>query len=316
MYVHHVRHAITTTNYLYQIISCLQCGLPVPESLLDCNKIAMYLRPQVEAYCDRVIYITGQLSNLRAEIISGGLTDTGEILSRAYSMEAALTAWVASAPPEFLYTTIEYPSQPPRSRSSWSTTSGCTPPLYNNSYHLYNDLWTCHTWNQYRYSRILLCEIIIGCLRRISQPAGPAPGKDLQRQCTGLRKTSRDLASDICASVPYHLGADTPLCSGRGIPASQTYIGAMLLLWPLAVAGATECRAHPMRQWVIESLNLVGHAFGIDQALAVVEIMELEAGYFEDLDDAEDGSIIFLETDRTRNNRFVVGAWSAMLKAC
>ena len=176
MYVHHVRHAITTTNYLYQIISCLQCGLPVPESLLDCNKIAMYLRPQVEAYCDRVIYITGQLSNLRAEIISGGLTDTGEILSRAYSMEAALTAWVASAPPEFLYTTIEYPSQPPRSRSSWSTTSGCTPPLYNNSYHLYNDLWTCHTWNQYRYSHILLCEIIIGCLRRISQPAGPAPG--------------------------------------------------------------------------------------------------------------------------------------------
>ncbi|KAL2872595.1 Zn(II)2Cys6 transcription factor [Aspergillus lucknowensis] len=297
------------------IISCVQRGLRVPRSLLECNKLAMYLRPQMEAHCDRVIYIIGQLANLRADIFGGILTDTREILSRAYSMEADLIAWIAVAPSQFLYTTIEHPAP-----NYWMGTSAHQPPLYNNRYHLYHDLWVCHTWNQYRCARIMLCEIILSCLRQLFRPSSEGSysysyySKDLQRQIVSLRRTSRDLAQDICASAPYHFGADSLNGAGehRGIPASQTYIGGMLLLMPLAIVAGTEGKAHPIRRWVVECLKVIGHGMGIDQAFAIIEMLDIEAGLFEDLDETAEGGFVFLDTDRARHNRILVGAWSSM----
>ncbi|KAL4874796.1 hypothetical protein BJY04DRAFT_224637 [Aspergillus karnatakaensis] len=302
------------------ILSCLQLGLHVPDSLLNCNKIAMYLRPQIEAYCDRIIYITGQLSNLRADIHKNILTDPYTILSKAYAIEADLIAWLAISPPEFLYTTIEH--QLPAWTSSSSTTP---PPLYNNRYHLYHDLWVGHTWNQYRCSRIIVSEIILACLRRLSSLSGTPPSKELRRQCTTLRKTTRDLALDICASVPYHFGfpVDTPSTpsttltttrkTNTSLPPTQTNIGGMLLLLPLAIAAATEQRGHPMRRWVTTCLNVIGRGMGIDQAFAILEMLDVEAGFFEDLEETE-GGVVFLETDKGCGNRILVSARSALLR--
>ncbi|KAL4860628.1 hypothetical protein BDV12DRAFT_181301 [Aspergillus spectabilis] len=308
------------------ILSCLQLSLHVPDSLLNCNKIAMYLRPQIEAYCDRIIHITGQLSNLRADIHKNILTDPYDILSKAYAIEADLIAWLALSPPEFLYTTIEHSLPKPWSSTSTST---CTPPpLYDNRYHLYHDLWVGHTWNQYRCSRIIVSEIILSCLRRLSSLSGAPSSKDLRRQCTTLRKTSRDLALDICASVPYHFGfpvdlsaatsttntlALTTTTSPRRLPPTQTNIGGMLLLLPLAIAAATEQRGHPMRRWVTDCLRVIGYGMGIDQAFAILEMLDIEAGFFEDIEETDAG-VIFLETDKGRDNRILVSAWSSLLK--
>ncbi|KAL2793741.1 hypothetical protein BJX66DRAFT_305340 [Aspergillus keveii] len=291
------------------ITGCLQRGLHVPTSVLECNRIAMWLKPQTEAHCDSIINIIGQLSNLRADIIAGVLTDAEEILPVAVALNGELLAWAADVPPEFTYTVVEDP--PPNVLDG--VAYGCKP--YNNRYHIYHDLWVSHAWNHYRCARILTSEIIITCLRRLT-PNRQVPGKILQRQIAMLYRTSKDLATDICGSAPYHLGAGCVYAgSRRKIPASQTYMGGMLLLLPLAIAAATDRRGHSMRKWVIQCLRAIGHAMGIDQAFAVIEVLETEGGPFEDLEE-RDGGLVYLNLKTSKvdcsRNRVLVGAWSSM----
>jgi hypothetical protein len=271
----------------------------------------MWLRPQLEAHCDCIINIIGRLSNLRADIIAGILTDVEEILSAALALNGELVAWAAEVPPEFTYTVVEDP--PPNALDG--VAYGCKP--YCNRYHVYHDLWVSHAWNLYRCARILTCEIIITCLRRLTPPR-EVPGKVLQRQIAMLYRTSQDLAVDICGSAPYHLGAGCIYAGSKSgkIPASQTYMGGILLLLPLAIAAATGRRGREMRRWVIQCLRVIGHAMGIDQAFAVIQVLEMESGPFEDLEE-RDGNLIYFKTgkvNRDRNrNRVLVGAWSRML---
>ncbi|KAI9373098.1 hypothetical protein BJX61DRAFT_403394 [Aspergillus egyptiacus] len=288
------------------IISCLQRGMRVPQSLLECTKIAMYLRPQIDAYCDRLICIAGRLSNLRADINTRVLTDANEILSRAYAIEAELLAWVAAGPPDFLYTTYECSSV-----EQWVRIFGNKPFPYNKQYHVYTDLWICHTWNQYRCSRIVVCEIILSCLRRLSA-ASPtmAMSKELQNHCARIRNVTRELAGDICASAAFHLGVEGSPAAEFAVPTNYCYVGGMLLLWPLTLAGGTEPKDHPLREWTRHCLRLIGHNIGIDQALALIEVLETEAGVFEGLDETESGVLFRATGDGSIHNRVLVGTWS------
>lgn len=290
------------------IISCLQRGMRVPESLIDCAKIAMFLRTKADAYGDRLIGIAGRLSNLRSDINMGLLVDPQEILSAAYGIEAELMAWIAGLPPEFLYTTVEDPTLSDISFNMW----GHGPHPYDNKYHIYSDLWLCHTFNQYRCARIIVSEIILSCLRQLSLNApAVAISSDLTDHCTRLRNTARQLANDICASVPYHFSvgniATEPFDS---LPVNQSYVAGLILLWPLVLAGATESLNHPLRRWVISCFRLIGHSMGIDQALALIEILESESGIFDGVGEGEDG-IFFREADSLATNRVLVGTWAS-----
>jgi hypothetical protein len=255
-------------------------------------------------------YISGRLANLRADIFGGILTDTEEILSRACAMEAELIAWLAMAPPEFPYTVIEHPPS-----TYWTESSGVRPPLYNDVYHLYHDLWVCHTWNQYRFTRIIICEITLSCLRRLLSSSHVSAPSEIQRQINLLRKTTRELALDICASAPYHFGADSVTGEeSRRIPDSQIYVGGMLLLLPLSIAATTENREHSLRKWIGNCLSILGHGMGIDQAFAILEKLDTEAGWFEDLEDTDDG-VVLLGTNRAKDNQILLGTWSSMINA-
>ncbi|KAL3467490.1 hypothetical protein BJX64DRAFT_247846 [Aspergillus heterothallicus] len=288
------------------IISCLQRGMRVPKSLLECTKIAMYLRPQIDAYCDRLICIAGKLSNLRADIHGKVLKDANEILSAAYALEAELLAWVAAGPPDFLYTTYECSSV-----EQWVRMFGNKPFPYNNQYHVYRDLWICHTWNQYRCARIIVCEIILSCLRRLSAVSPTmAMSKELQNHCARIRNVTREVAGDICASAAYHLGVEGSPAAAFTVPTNYCYVGGMLLLWPLTLAGGTEPRDHPLRKWTRDCLRLIGHSIGIDQALALIEVLEQEAGVFEGLEETKSGVAFRPTADASVHNKVLVGTWS------
>ncbi|KAL4934467.1 Zn(II)2Cys6 transcription factor [Aspergillus undulatus] len=290
------------------IISCLQRGMPVPKSLLECTKIAMYLRPQIDAYCDRLICITGKLANLRAGIIhTKTLKDANEILSAAYNIEAELLAWVAAGPPEFEYTTYECSSV-----EQWVRMFGNKPFPYNNQYHVYRDLWICHTWNQYRASRMVVCEIILSCLRRLSAGSPTmAMSKELQNHCARIRNVTRELAGDICASAAYHLGVESSPATASlfTVPTNYCYVGGMLLLWPLTLAGGVEPRDHPLRMWTRECLRLIGHGIGIDQALALIDVLDSEAGVFEGMEETDSG-VMFRADDASARNKVLVVTWN------
>lgn len=53
-----------------------------------------------------------------------------------------------------------------------------------------------------------------------------------------------------------------------------------MLFWPLWVAGVVEGPAHPQRRWVVHCLQTIGHSWGMDQALAVMDILRVDPGMF------------------------------------
>lgn len=245
----------------------------------------MFLRPQTEAYGDQLISITGKLSNLRADINSKAVTNGRQILATAYGIEAELMTWLAGLPPNFMYTTIKNRAV---DADFLRRSHGVLP--YNNQYHVYGELWLGHTWNQYRCSRIVVTEIIMSCLRRLaSDSAGGYSSDELEIHYSRLRATARQLAVDICASAPDHLGL-----VGEASTGNRSHIGAVVLLWPLFLAGATENRTHVLRKWAVGCFKLIGHTMGIDQALALIEVLAVEPGFFENID-RKDGIVYRVE---------------------
>ncbi|KAJ5167337.1 uncharacterized protein N7482_006118 [Penicillium canariense] len=230
----------------YQIvISCIQRDARVPQSLLECTKYAMFLRPG-EAHSNRLIMIIGRLSNLRADIHEKILTDHREIISMASSIEAELVAWLAALPPDFTYETH---TKSPHDFLFQERCRGLA--LYDDQYHEYPSLWVCNTWNQYRCARILVSEIILSRMKKLSD------------------SSSIRLLSD---EFRQHSKRFTQL------PPPESYVGGIMLLWPLFLAGIVENPHHPLRRWVIQCLKMVGHSYGLDQALAVMDIVAVDPG--------------------------------------
>ncbi|RLL97115.1 hypothetical protein CFD26_106349 [Aspergillus turcosus] len=286
------------------ITSCLQLAVHVPQSVLECAPLGMFLRPQTEAYGDRLIYIIGQLANLRADVRLKYMTKAQEILAAAYDIEAELLAWLASLPPEFSYSTVE------NTLSDAAFKKLCRGILpYNNRYHIYNDLWICHTWNQYRCARVMVSEIILSCLRRLFvKSAGARIPSELQSQFRKIRSLSRQLAAEVCASVPYHFGiGNTGEIHSDSVPINESHTAGLVLLWPLVVAGATEGKNHPLRKWGIDCLRLIGHGMGIDQALALIDVLETEAGVFDGVGD--DGMLIDEKSSAIVKNKVLNTTW-------
>jgi hypothetical protein len=84
----------------------------------------------------------------------------------------------------------------------------------------------------------------------------------------------------------------------------------MLLLWPLTLAGGTEPKNNPLRKWTKDCLRLIRHSISIDQALALFEVLEQEAGVFEGLEETKSGIGFRSTADASLHNKVLVGTWS------
>lgn len=230
----------------------------------------MFLRPQTQAHGDSLIRICARLANLYADIDTKALSDSAEILSAAYAIEGELVAWLAALPSDFSYTTVEIGMLEPLFKDR-----RCRVLPYNNKYHVYRSFWLCNAWNQYRSARIMANHIILCYLKRIAADKPPnSLSGNIQGQLHVICNSMDQLSEDFCASVPYNLGAGGMEHTPGWSPNSDSFIGGYVLLWPLFLVGTTKRRKHSMRDWVMDCLKHVGHAMGIDQALALVDIME------------------------------------------
>ncbi|KAJ5091259.1 hypothetical protein NUU61_006129 [Penicillium alfredii] len=259
-----------------QIIACIQGATRLPDSLLECSKVPMFLEPRA-AYGNRLIITIGKLANLRADIRYRVFKNNPEILSAASAIEAELIAWMTALTPEFNYTV--------RTRSPFDFAfqhqcRGMSP--YDDQYSVYPDLFVCNTWNQYRSARIIVSDIILSHSPQFSDNSSTSVLSDeLSLHRESLRSTIRRLAVDICRSVPFHLDAhqeDVPTYH----PKPQSYLGGLMLLWPLFLAGVAEGPNHYLRRWVMQCLHMIGHTMGIDQALALVEVVDANPGMLKD----------------------------------
>lgn len=235
--------------------------------------------------------ILGNVADLRTDIRSEKLADPQKILSAACAIEADLLAWSASLPPEFTYST-HIPE--PLDTSFERRCHGIRP--YDNEYHIYRDVWSPKIWNYYRCARILVNELILSQVHKISKSSPASLPEDIRLYCKSLRSTIRRLSVEICYSIPFQLGAcNLEVLPGAPVLAPESYIGGLMVLWPLFVAGMAEGPSHPQRLWVVECLRTIGNKWGLAQALAEMDVLLVDPGMFhsaelygEDADTADE----------------------------
>lgn len=236
-----------------------------------------------EAHGNRLVMIIGKLSNLRADLHTNTYKSEQEIISAASAIEADLIAWLAALPSEFTYTTHV---SSPFDLAIQKQFRGISP--YDDQYHVYPTPWVCSSWNQYRSARIIVSEIILSHVRKLSETSSLASlSEELRVQCRTLRLTIRRLALEICRSVPFHFNVHL-VTRESNLPPPESYIGGLVLLWHLFVAGVVESPQHRLRRWVVKCLEMIGKTMGIDLALAVADIVAADPGVLHPVTEEED----------------------------
>ncbi|KAL4951027.1 hypothetical protein BDW69DRAFT_196766 [Aspergillus filifer] len=149
-----------------------------------------------ELASSRLMMISTALAKLRERwmdfITRVEMTDLEEvegILTQARDIDQQFIAWTRSLPKHWDPAPAAYLPQSVREAGSFEGRCDC-----------YSDLWVAETWNHYRTFRLTIQNIITHCLLLL-------PGREVEIEATAT--TIRQLATDICASVPFYLGSQT-----------------------------------------------------------------------------------------------------------
>lgn len=279
-----------------------------------------------------------RLSNFCASLKNKTITEPSEILRTALTIDAELMSLFLSVPSPWNYKTVKVPM---------IDGERITQAVWGDSYHVYNNLAASSMWNNYRSARILIHELIIDTVNDINA-LGYDDNGHLQRSnlASQSRQIAQQLVDDICASVPFHLGAGmeedygfessspaaeeisditswddllsgsfpsapsqwSPMSQPNSAPSSSsadpihhpstapftgptfssgsggmwqspsspfevTGAGGVTLVWPLLIAANTGLASYDLRKWITVCLDKIGYSMGINQALAMAQIL-------------------------------------------
>lgn len=169
-------------------------------------------------------------------------TDPQEVVRTALLLDQELDDWEASLDgDEWIFVTKE-------SRDY----SGC----YQGKYHIYPNTWAHRTLNHYRWSRILVNEILYLNILKLT-----ALTDALVIQQQRALDTICRLAADVCFSVP----SQTSLLrqdASEDIDAPAIN-GVFVLVLPLMIAGGACGIPDELHDWVIMMLGVLGSYMGI-----------------------------------------------------
>ena len=230
------------------------------------------------------------LTNFRAQVVSGVISDRQEILSRALELEQTALSVFANCPSIYEYETIFTDADP------GIIFAGC--------YHVYQDYMAATVWNGVRSIRIMLQEMIRDAIEKLRSCT---PSRSIDDQYTAQYQTSTrtlyQLQSEVIASVPQHLGyvstkslsgaapshsflwshfkhrTSNPFHSFDTTPNESPMIrlmGGYPLPWALYLVGAIDIATRPVTDWVIRTLHEIGRSMGLQQAVALADRLEKE----------------------------------------
>ncbi|KAJ5748232.1 uncharacterized protein N7511_009928 [Penicillium nucicola] len=224
---------------------------------------------------DDIGLVVIRLNDLCAALKDGTLTQPSEIIRRTLSLDADLMSLLLTAPPAWSYTTVKVPlidGEP------------ITNVVWGDSYHVYRNLAVSSMWNNARSARILMHEMILEAVKVLEETS---PANSALRHSQMLANQSRDIArnlvDEICCSVPFHMGMGVDSSTdgtvsgydSSNVPPSFEISGAggVTLMWPLLIAANCGLASLEIRQWITKCLDKIGHSMGINQALAMAQLL-------------------------------------------
>ena len=223
----------------------------VPPDFIDWAEIAAEAETEDKRPENHLFVIIGRLCALRATV-DGFHNNSPRVITLANLIDSDLEDWKSCLPPDFLYSI---------SRST------NTEYVFSGTYHVYNNAWAVGVLNLYRCARILTQQVIMGWLSRNTMPN--AALKESQRRQS--KDLSAKLAHEICASVPFILGASEASIYPLRRQSAATATG---LLWPLYLAATMDLQATGMRAWIITRLETIGLTMGVKQAESLAHVLQ------------------------------------------
>ncbi|PWY69703.1 hypothetical protein BO70DRAFT_432353 [Aspergillus heteromorphus CBS 117.55] len=231
---------------------------------------------------DRLGILVIKLSTLCAAVKDGTIQQPTDIIRRSLSLDADFMSTLLAIPPTWAYSTVEVPHSEGGSRmhSVWGT-----------RFHIYRNLTISSAWNNYRSARLVIHELIITAAKSLQHSSNMNTRNEQESLILQSERTCHQIVEDICASVPFHLGAtagDADACGG--IAASPTGAGGITVVWPLLIAANSGFASPTLRNWVTDCLDKIGHSLGINQALAVAQLLRngMRTRSFASVDSSED----------------------------
>ncbi|KAE8148801.1 C6 zinc finger domain protein [Aspergillus avenaceus] len=225
---------------------------PIPQSVSS----------QLTADASELVNLRQLWDNYAAQPDMGSPEELRHILSMAENLDGKLLAWEYVLPKHWI----------PR-QATIIPESVREAGIFRNRCDCYDEMWIACTWNTYRETRIGVRKIIINCLRLLPEP------DTLKIQST--ISTIQQMASDICATVPYFLGSQTmsvhlnpykvqyPEMEGHRVsPAHQEtapLLGGWFILSSLENLCSPElCLPEDQRVWVMEQLHRIWRIYTFD----------------------------------------------------
>ncbi len=203
----------------------------------------------VETHASILADIILRFINLLSEIKNNPSPDSNTILREVTLINADLQDWDERLPERWGFTTVE--------------TNDDSGFVFNKQTHRYRDMWIARIYNNYRWARILINELLIVHMAQLR----PSSSECIDQQKRSLEIISK-MALDICRSVPSQFSRHTAEEAKQNQVPNMA--GCFLLLFPLAVAGSAIGVSEELHEWIITTLGTIGHKMGIAQALEMI----------------------------------------------
>jgi hypothetical protein len=187
------------------------------------------------------------------------VVDPDAIIRDALLLDTALDEWKAALPSIWKYRVV---------------ISSEVQSTYNGQYHIYSDHWIALMWDHYRWTRILVHELILTHLILL-----PSLQPEMYEQQTQSLAIISHLASRICASVSTQLYR--PNSTIPGPESSLQLTSVFMLMWPLKVAGSAIGVPDTLHEWVLDVLKNIGQAMGIRQTKVAIFTMAMQREYWK-----------------------------------
>ncbi|RAL16045.1 Zn(II)2Cys6 transcription factor [Aspergillus homomorphus CBS 101889] len=254
------------------LIGCLQKRTRMPPALIrkphrsDCT---------AQSYCaDRLIEIAAGLCELQAQMSEGMVSDSAEILAVAMRLDFDLEEFTRELAAEMPYI-LRLRNNPQSPRETLMNAVN----HYNGYYHVYQSMWMCNTWNNYRYIRILVNSLILAQLQPLAFQSEQGSNPDgIRGRCCYVRALLRQLAADICCAVPYKFGFAGEAGTQIREPLVTKAGTGFTLLLPLYLASVVDGVSGPVHAWAMKCLDIIGHEMGIQTAVSLMSVLERVQG--------------------------------------
>lgn len=195
------------------------------------------------------------------------VTYPATIIAAAVALDTELISWAISIPPSWEPTPVTAPLKNQKDQGFG---------IYGDYYYAYTDLQISNIWNDYRATRYTLHEMIVNQLSMQHGGNGNQVPSEYSKLGAKSEVIMKEIAEDICASVPYHIGVAGSHSPGHGLnssdsghPAAAGYI----LTWHLFLAANCKFVPPSLRTWAIICMEKIGHSMGINQALSMACVL-------------------------------------------